>query len=232
MSVCPKAAFSRQKSAEIFRSQLTSKNCHFTYQRGVSPFPIYASVFFWFVGGYVRFRGYSWRPTPLYIHTYICTTCRVTHQWVVCPFSICASDFCFWRYTLFRRDSFTCHLHTMSRMSMHSTDSYVTGNSLICSSCSWVCVRVNLYHVTHVNALTTDSSQICDIQLINMWQVTHWYVLLVRECVCACQLVLTTHNRQLTDMWWLRIVGSIKSQVSFAEYCLFYRALLQKRHII
>jgi len=33
-------------------------------------------------------------------------------------------------------------------------------------------------------------------------------------------------------MGWLRLVGSLKSQVSFAEYSLFYRALLQKRPII
>ena len=33
-------------------------------------------------------------------------------------------------------------------------------------------------------------------------------------------------------MGWLRLVGSLKLQVSFAEYCLFYRALLQKRPII
>ena len=30
-------------------------------------------------------------------------------------------------------------------------------------------------------------------------------------------------------MGWLQLVGSFKSQVSFAEYCLFYRALLQQR---
>jgi len=35
-----------------------------------------------------------------------------------------------------------------------------------------------------------------------------------------------------TDMGWLRLVGSLKSYVSFAEYSLFYRALLQKRPII
>ena len=35
-----------------------------------------------------------------------------------------------------------------------------------------------------------------------------------------------------SDMGWLRSVGSIKSQVSFAEYRLFYRALLQKRLMI
>jgi len=32
-------------------------------------------------------------------------------------------------------------------------------------------------------------------------------------------------------MGWLRLVGSLKLQVSFAEYHLFYRALLQKRPI-
>jgi len=32
-------------------------------------------------------------------------------------------------------------------------------------------------------------------------------------------------------MGWLRLVGSLKLQVSFAEYRLFYRALLQKRPI-
>ena len=33
-------------------------------------------------------------------------------------------------------------------------------------------------------------------------------------------------------MGWLRLVGSLKLQVSFAEYRLFYRAVLQKRPII
>ena len=33
-------------------------------------------------------------------------------------------------------------------------------------------------------------------------------------------------------MGWLRLVGSVKLQVSFAEYRLFYRALLQKRPIV
>jgi len=37
---------------------------------------------------------------------------------------------------------------------------------------------------------------------------------------------------QERTMGWLRLVGSIKLQVSFAEYRLFYRALLQKSSII
>jgi len=36
----------------------------------------------------------------------------------------------------------------------------------------------------------------------------------------------------LSDMGWLRLVGSLKLYVSFAEYSLFYRALLQKRPTI
>jgi len=35
-----------------------------------------------------------------------------------------------------------------------------------------------------------------------------------------------------SDMGWLRLVGSLKLYVSFAEYSLFYGALLQKRLII
>jgi len=38
--------------------------------------------------------------------------------------------------------------------------------------------------------------------------------------------------REEYHMGWLRSVGSIKLYVSFAEYCLFYRALLQMRPMI
>jgi len=43
---------------------------------------------------------------------------------------------------------------------------------------------------------------------------------------------ITTAMTAAMTMGWLQSVGSIKLQVSFAEYCLFYRALLQKRPII
>ena len=39
-----------------------------------------------------------------------------------------------------------------------------------------------------------------------------------------------THRKP--HMGWLRLVGSLKLQVSFAEYRLFHRALLQKRRMI
>jgi len=37
---------------------------------------------------------------------------------------------------------------------------------------------------------------------------------------------LTNTHKRVNHMGWLRSVGSIKLEVSFAEYCLFYRALL------
>jgi len=54
----------------------------------------------------------------------------------------------------------------------------------------------------------------------------------VLQCVALCSLQRLRHHRVCSTMGWLRLVGSIKLQVSFAEYSLFYRALLQKRPII
>jgi len=39
-------------------------------------------------------------------------------------------------------------------------------------------------------------------------------------------------GKSLLNIGWLRLVGSLKLQVSFAEYIFFYRALLQKRPVI
>ena len=44
-----------------------------------------------------------------------------------------------------------------------------------------------------------------------------------------CLFLCRPHS---THMKWLQLVGSLKLQVSFSEYSLFYRALLQKRPII
>jgi len=42
----------------------------------------------------------------------------------------------------------------------------------------------------------------------------------------------TLATKHLYAMGWLRLVDSLKLEVAFAEYGLFYRALLQKRPII
>ena len=60
-----------------------------------------------------------------------------------------------------------------------------------------------------------------------------------RVYVCVCMFVLVvsicipvTSETKTAHMGWLRSVGSLKLKVSFAEYSLFYRALLEKRPII
>ena len=50
--------------------------------------------------------------------------------------------------------------------------------------------------------------------------------------VYICMYVIHAFSCMGMCMGWLRLVGSLKLQVSFAEYSLFYRALLQKRPII
>jgi len=61
----------------------------------------------------------------------------------------------------------------------------------------------------------------------------------VRTCVCVRERVwaqaavcLRPWLHAISPIGWLRLVGSIKLQVSFAEYGLFYRAPLQKRPVI
>jgi len=59
-----------------------------------------------------------------------------------------------------------------------------------------------------------------------------WYDSLVSPWVTRECYSEHTHESVMSHMGWLRSVGLIKLQVSFAEYRLFYRALLQKRPVI
>ena len=63
----------------------------------------------------------------------------------------------------------------------------------------------------------------------------------VLHCVAVCchgpvRLSVLQHDandiQMMKSVGWLRLVGSLKLQVSFAEYRLFYGHLLQKRPII
>ena len=64
------------------------------------------------------------------------------------------------------------------------------------------------------------------------WALTHDHV-----CVRPLQLVCTISwcagcTTTAAGMGWLRLVGSFKLQVSFTDYRLVYRALLQKSPVI
>jgi len=71
------------------------------------------------------------------------------------------------------------------------------------------------------------------------WYVYHMsYIYITGKDITGKDVWLVTSTSRLrerhhgTTMGWLRLVGSLKLQVSFTEYRLFYRALLQKRPTI
>jgi len=75
--------------------------------------------------------------------------------------------------------------------------------------------------LTHLEPFLHDS---------NIWNLFNmsWLIqmeLFLHDIICKW----LTHFH---SMGWLRLVGSLKLQVSFAEYSLFYRALLQKTPVI
>jgi len=92
-------------------------------------------------------------------------------------------------------------------------------------ACVCVCVCVCVVHV-HVC--------VC----LSLYVYIHLYYKNTRICTFIHTdpptYTLRTHTCFFVEhhMGWLRSVGSIKLHVSFAEYLLFYRALLQKRPII
>ena len=84
----------------------------------------------------------------------------------------------------------------------------------------------------------------CDEVCDEVWcAMTHvWWGVMCDHTLCVivmcdhtscvmCDLAKSAADPRLA-MGWLPFVGSLKSYVSFAEYRLFYRALLQKRPII
>ena len=77
--------------------------------------------------------------------------------------------------------------------------------------------------------------RICQRECVCMYIYICIYVYIyIYISMCVYIYIYTECRPRLVsgDMGWLRLVGSITSQVSFAEYGLFYRALLQKRPII
>ena len=156
-------------------------------------------------------RSYVWHDSFICV-TWLIHTCDMTHPYVWHDPFICA----------------TWLIHTCDM-----PHSYVWHASFICVTCSFICVTRLIHMRWH-------DSFICATRLIHMYAITHSYA--VTWLICVLDQIFFSHvcmshgtciqMSQGTCMGWLRSVGSIKLQVSFAEYRLFYRALLQKRPII
>ena len=117
-----------------------------------------------------------------------------------------------------------------------------------------VCVRVLVCVCVCACACVCVGGCMCVCLCMCVRARTHMHAcvcMYVRVCVCLCVCVcvaimclfgqLVCYNMPVghcvnysvnNRMGWLRVVGSLKLYVSFAEYRLFYRALLQKRPVI
>ena len=70
------------------------------------------------------------------------------------------------------------------------------------------------------------------LQTIKRFFETALFVLRCSLFFSSEEEIFLYKSKRCLGMGWLRLVGSIKLYVSFAEYCLFNRALLQKRRMI
>jgi len=108
------------------------------------------------------------------------------------------------------------------------------------SSCMyvWVCimyvcedyhVRVQRSSCIHVRVCISSRGHLHCMCAVIQSRIVHYVCEVHYVCVQRSSCI---HVWVCIHMGWLRSVGSIKLYVSFAEYCLFYKALLQKRPII
>jgi len=93
----------------------------------------------------------------------------------------------------------------------HTNDTHIVLCVYVCRAC------VFPYHVKRDMPICEKRHTICQLREDERYPTKQGFQLSSEYC---------------TDIGWLRLVGSLKLQVSFAECHLFCRALLQKRPII
>jgi len=86
--------------------------------------------------------------------------------------------------------------------------------------------------IMHVRAIHCARSHANIVTNCNTPYHTAQHCTTLQHTAPHCTALHHTATRTGSAMGWLRSVGLIKSKVSFAEYRLFYRALLQRRPII
>ena len=93
---------------------------------------------------------------------------------------------------------------------------YPLSLSLATCICVCVCVHVGVYDC--VSAFVCVCVCVCVCMCASV-------------CVCGTHMHIIKNNFYVHTSWRLQLVGPLKSYVSFVEYRLFHRALLQKSPI-
>ena len=116
-----------------------------------------------------------------------------------------------------------------TRLEEHATfDASVHLSMYVCMSvCTCICMYVCMYRYIYIYIY-----MYMYIQTYIHTQISVRMHIYVRMHTLYAHSITLTSTNDTAAMGWLRLVGSFKLYVSFAEYRLFYRALLQKRSII
>ena len=100
----------------------------------------------------------------------------------------------------------------------------------------WICIMSECIMSEYVRSAASHVSMHHVARVNESWQwvMSHaWmsHAIYMTHVIHTYQRVMAHEWMSHTDMGWLWLVGSFKIYVSFPEYSLFYRALLQKRHM-
>ena len=89
-----------------------------------------------------------------------------------------------------------------------------------------------IHKCTHKSDLATTSCSLLAVMVHTYIYVCMYMYVCIYIFIHLCIHSYTHKSDSAIAMEWLRLVSSFKLQVSFAEYSLFHRALVQKRPII
>ena len=147
------------------------------------------------------------------------STCHVPHINESCP---CVSESrCMCPQVLLQISGKSCPTHHQRVMSHTSTSPVPCVSESCCT-----------YHRVLLQ-ISEDSCPTHHQQVMYHTSSTSHVPHIINESCATHQWVLSHVSvSPVAHMCWLRLIGSLKSQVSFAEYRLFHTALLQKRPII